>query len=67
MEYFKVADDVVGMIKLELGKRKISDTLYIFSYRPHLYGSPEERKRDTGEKCHDVGYSAVLPGRISSG
>ena len=28
VEYFKVADDVVGMIKLELGK-KISDTLYI--------------------------------------
>ena len=28
LEYFKVADDVVGMIKLELGK-KISDTLYI--------------------------------------
>ena len=35
VEYFKVADDVVGMIKLELGK-KISDTLYI-SLIDHIY------------------------------
>ena len=35
MEYFKVADDVVGMIKLELGQ-KISDTLYI-SLIDHIY------------------------------
>lgn len=66
VEYFKVADDVVGDDKTGAWKENQRHTLY-FSYRPHLYGSPEERKRDTGEKCHDVGYSAVLPGRISSG
>ena len=43
VEYFKVADDVVGMIKLELGKKIKRHTLY-FSYRPHLYGSQRSEK-----------------------